>query len=89
MSYALVTLLILLQFADAWTTHRLLSNGGRELNPVMDKLFRKVGLVRGLVLKVVFVSVLAVFLIDYPLILTVLCILYVVVVLHNFVELVK
>lgn len=36
-------ILTLLQLADAYTTHRVLSAGGRELNPVLDRLFKAIG----------------------------------------------
>ena len=43
-------LFILLQVADTWTTITALNMGGRELNPFMDWLFKKIGVVQGLLL---------------------------------------
>lgn len=46
----LVFSVIVLQALDAWTTYRILSAGGRELNRLMAGLFRRIGLVPGLIL---------------------------------------
>lgn len=59
MAEVFLTLAILLQLADGWTTWRLLSNGGRELNPAMAFLIDKLGLAPALVLaKSAFVALL-------------------------------
>lgn len=43
-------ILTALQLADAYTTHRVLSNGGRELHPVLARLFAIIGHIPGLLL---------------------------------------
>jgi uncharacterized SAM-binding protein YcdF (DUF218 family) len=43
-------LFILLQVADSWTTITGMNSGATEANPIMDKLFKKIGVVQGLVL---------------------------------------
>lgn len=40
---ALLTLFILLQYADGYTTYRILKRDGRELNPILAKLFDQFG----------------------------------------------
>jgi hypothetical protein len=40
----LLSLLTVLQFADAYTTHIILSRGGRENNPLMRSLFERLGI---------------------------------------------
>lgn len=58
MAVLLLILLVLLQVADIWTTHRVLERGGYEANPLVAWMMRrfgrlwwapKVGLVLGLV----------------------------------------
>lgn len=39
----LLILFAALQAADAYTTYRVLSQGGRELNPIMSKAFEAFG----------------------------------------------
>lgn len=46
----LYILLCLLNLADVYTTHRILGRGGSELNPLMVKLFARVGVLPGLLL---------------------------------------
>ena len=43
-------LFILLQVADTWTTITGMNMGAVEANPIMDKLFKKIGVVQGLIL---------------------------------------
>jgi hypothetical protein len=50
MSNILILLLILLQVADAALTVKVLSKGGRELNPIMAKLMNALGVNAALVL---------------------------------------
>jgi hypothetical protein len=38
---ALLVFFILLQIGDIYTTHSVLKQGGRELNPILAKLFEK------------------------------------------------
>ncbi len=42
-------ILCALQVADIYTTQRILKNGGREINPVMAKLFDKFGVMPSLI----------------------------------------
>lgn len=50
-------ILTALQLADAYATHRVLSAGGRELNPVLAKLFKAIGHIPGLLLtKAVYIA---------------------------------
>lgn len=39
----LLVIFILLQYADGYTTHRILARGGRELNPFLSGLFARFG----------------------------------------------
>lgn len=48
MKMMLLWLLIVLQVVDALTTIKILEKGGRELNPAMDWIFRKIGVLEGL-----------------------------------------
>ena len=50
MTYALLILFLALQAADAYTTIYGVRNGLKEANPIMRKLFAKLGLYVGLVL---------------------------------------
>lgn len=45
----LLILVIVLQLLDGWTTYRILSTGGRELNPVLAWAIRKIGTTPALV----------------------------------------
>jgi hypothetical protein len=81
---ALAILLSLLQVADAATTYKILNNGGRELNPVMDWLFKRFGMLNVLAVKVVLVTIAGIYLyVTFPVALIPLCILYVGVVAWN------
>lgn len=63
----LLLALALLQAADAWTTWRILSDGGRELNPAMRYAIEQAGLIPALVAKGVIVVALAwAFCLPYP-----------------------
>lgn len=91
MTYAPLILLLTLQAADALTTYRLLSDGGRELNPLVAYLIAKLGLVPALLIsKGAVVGLLLAFTLNapnwFPLIL---CALYTAVVFHNIKELRK
>ena len=50
MNEKLLIALIALNVLDAFLTVRILKDGGKELNPVMDKLMKKIGVVPALVL---------------------------------------
>ncbi len=41
MNTALLVFFILLQIGDIYTTHSVLKQGGRELNPILAKLFTR------------------------------------------------
>lgn len=43
------TIFIVLQFCDGLSTYLVLTNGGRELNPFLDKIMKEIGIVPGLV----------------------------------------
>lgn len=74
----LAILLSLLQVADAATTYKIINRGGRELNPVMNWLFKRFGMLNVLAVKVILVSMAGVYLyITFPVGLIPLCILYV------------
>jgi hypothetical protein len=76
--FCLAILLSLLQVADAATTYKILNNGGRELNPVMNWLFKRFGMLNVLVVKVILVSAAGIYLYaTYPLLLILLCLVYV------------
>lgn len=88
--FLLVILLSLLQVVDAATTYKILNNGGKELNPVMDKLFKRFGMLNVLSIKVVLVTVAGIFIYSiYPLALIPLCLLYVAVVCWNIYQIYK
>lgn len=63
--YLFSALAIALQFVDMATTLYILNRGGYETNPVMDKLFKLVGVKAGLSIKVVLVSISALLLLKY------------------------
>jgi hypothetical protein len=48
MMLSLLFLFSCLQLADAYTTYRILSTGGKEVNPVMRWLMDQIGIVQGL-----------------------------------------
>jgi len=45
----LVFLAILLSVLDAYSTYKVISRGGKELNPIMAKLIERVGLVKAMI----------------------------------------
>ncbi len=49
MMETILALFILLQYADGWTTYRILKRDGRELNPVLAKLFDQFGVFPSLI----------------------------------------
>lgn len=85
MSIALLWIFAGLQFADAYTTMKILSKGGVELNPVMAWIFKKAGIMNGLfMVKTVMVAFFAYFIDRIPAwLMGVLCIAYAWVVYHN------
>ncbi len=84
MTIILFILFCVLQVGDVYTTHRVLSKGGREINPVMASLFDAFGdhLAPLIAVKVLVCAAIWFFVTD-PLILGGLCAFYLVVVLHN------
>lgn len=93
MENILLALLIILQYYDGLTTYRLLSRGGRELNPVVRWCIDRFGLLNGLILVKGNIALLITWTTLVGLmpvwILAGLCLLYVAVVYHNFTELAK
>lgn len=57
--WLLVAGICLLQFADYWTTAKILQRGGTELNPVMRFLFRGLGMRTGLLIGKFYVALMA------------------------------
>lgn len=55
MNWILLGVLMLLQFGDWYTTKTVLAQGGRELNPVMNWIFNKIGFTGGMIAKCVYV----------------------------------
>jgi len=75
---AFVILLAFLQVGDVLTTMKILGNGGKELNPVMNWLFTKFGVHNALVVKAVVVTCIGVmFYMLMPIILIPVCLLYI------------
>lgn len=84
LTFVLLAVFALLQVSDIYTTHRILSQGGRELNPVLGPLFEAFGHLPVLIVFKTAVVVAAwVFLRQWPLAIAALCALYVVVVASN------
>jgi hypothetical protein len=92
----LLIIFVMLQVADIYTTHRILSQGGRELNPVMAWLFERFGHLPALVVvKCIIVGLVARYMVGVTAavfgynvagdtVLAAFCILYIFVVAHNF-----
>jgi hypothetical protein len=77
-----------LQVADAYLTWRLLTNGGRELNPIVRILMERLGIVAGLALtKLALLAVTALWLADHFVLMLLLAGLYTWVVRHNWKQL--
>lgn len=83
----LLALFAILQIADGYTTHRILQQGGSELNPIMAMLFEEFGHLPVLVLLKAGLVGLSYFYIDPwqygELLLGLMCVFYSFVVLHN------
>ncbi len=88
---ALLIIFTLLQLLDAWTTHKIIGSGGREMNPLLDRLFQKMGhipgllLTKGLLLALVWIAML-VFIPGWWWLVVALCVVYAVVVGHNLIQ---
>jgi len=82
-----------LQGLDIWTTKTILDSGGKELNPVMKFFMDKLGVLKALFLiKGLFLGLVAYGIIMNavsPILLGVLCVVYAVVVAHNWKHLPK
>ena len=85
MLYFLLFIFASLQFADGYTTSRILANGGRELNPVLDRLFVLFGVRRVLSVVKIAMCVLVFGLSQWLQVWMIGCcdIIYLVVVVHN------
>lgn len=58
----LILVLIVLQLLDIYSTYNILKLGGKELNPLLAKLFELIGVMPGLVLaKTIFIGILLYF----------------------------
>ena len=83
-SLALFVLVMILQALDGYLTWRVLAAGGRELNPIVRALVERLGVVPGLVLaKVAFAVVAGALILEQPIALLLVAILYSWVVVHN------
>ena len=88
--YALTALLAITQLGDWFTTRTILKEGGKELNSVMVKLFSIFGIDLTLLAKAVAVTVAGYYAgVGYMPVLVVLTAFYVVVVIHNALQLRK
>ena len=87
----LLVIFVLLQYADGYTTHRILSRGGRELNPFLAGLFAKFGHIAPLaIVKSAFVAAgIWLYLSQQWQVLLVLDLIYGAVVAHNFKQMAK
>ena len=75
---ALLFLFAFLQVADVVTTTKILNNGGKELNPIMNWLFIKFGMHNVLVIKaIVCICIGIMFYVHMPVILIPVCLVYV------------
>ena len=76
-------LFILLQVADSWTTLTALKMNGREMNPLLNYVFRMIGPVQGLILmKSLSIIIIGLLVFDHWIV-WVLNGIYTIVVLHN------
>lgn len=85
----LFIILCILQLLDAYTTYRLIEKElGSELNPVLKAIFTRIGTVRGLILvKTIFLVLTYTYILQDAIILTVFCIAYLLVCVHNITQL--
>jgi hypothetical protein len=80
----LCAIFTLLQVIDVWTTHKIMSSGGRELNPVMDWFFKKFGVLPSIIVAKVAVLIIAwLYLISNIEIVFVICVFYIFIVINN------
>lgn len=64
MKEGLLIVFAVLQALDAYTTLQILAKGGKELNPVMNWVFDKLGIVNGVVMVKCFIILLFLWAID-------------------------
>lgn len=81
---ALFILFVILQAGDFWTTRKVLSQGGREQNPIADWFMGKMGLVPAMLLLKVVAIACAYYLIAFPTVLAALCAFYTYIVVKNY-----
>jgi len=82
--YILTFALFLLQIADWYSTVTVLSKGGYEQNKIMAEFFKSIGINTTLAIKTALVTYLGLLIgQQYLLLLTVLVILYIFVIIHN------
>lgn len=90
MEYILLAVFTLLQFIDSWTTYKVISKSGRELNPIVRFFIDKLGIKTGLaVVKTATVGIVCTgtilgYFLAFPL--AVLCLVYGFVVYHNYLQ---
>ena len=90
MEYILLFVFTILQFIDSWTTYKVISKGGRELNPIVRFFIDKLGLKTGLaVVKTATVGIVCAgtilgYFLAFPL--AILCLVYGFVVYHNYLQ---
>lgn len=86
MEVILLIVFCVLQVLDTYMTYKLLASGvAHEANPVMAWFMEKIGTLSGMIVpKALLVVFLGVFALPYPWLLGILCVLYVWVVVHNY-----
>lgn len=87
----LAILLIALNAFDFYSTYKILKNGGSEVNPVMNFLIKKLGLVLALVLSklLVLICIAVLVWLEMVYLLVILVAIYIWVAVHNFREMKK
>lgn len=82
--FVLPFLLGILQILDSITTYKILSNGGIELNLLMEWLFKRIGMRKALIFKSIVVTIVGFLLYQLePIILIPCCLMYALVVSWN------
>ena len=81
---------VILQLADIYTTKTILDDGGREVNPVMAKLFEKFGVLPSLVVSKIVVAVLVyLYVQQHEIVMSLLVLFYLIVISNNFYQINK
>lgn len=84
MIYTLAITFFILQCLDWYTTSTIIKNGGYEQNPVMAFVFKYLSVNVAMGLKAILLTLIGYLIgLEYPLLLVVLIIIYLVVVIHN------